>query len=152
MEFRRIRLAEVDAVTDLAVEALATYSSHVPLHVDRTKIRTLVNTFCVHREHFHQVAFEQGVPVAALALYVSEIPFYERSEGHVMICYARRAGACLPLIHSMMRWVRDDMRVRRVQWAMNEHSTAVGRLCAMLQRRWGFDRRFDNLVYYKGGA
>lgn len=148
IEFRRMRLSEVDAVAALGCEALRVHAADVPLNMSPIKVRAVVNNFCVHREHFHEVAFDNGEPVGAVALYVSEMPFHERCDGHVMMAYARVPGTGLRLISSMMRWVHKDIRIQRVLWMMNHDA---GRFASLISRRWNFQHRVDNLTYYKGG-
>lgn len=147
IEYRRMRPSDVDAVTALGVEALRKFSSDIPLHVSPPKVRAVVNTFCVRHEHFHEIAFKDGEPVGAVAMFVAEMPFHERSEGHVMMCYAKEPGTGVRLIADMMRWARMDMRISRVQWCMNN---GAGRYAAMLKRRWNFSHHVDNLIYHKG--
>jgi hypothetical protein len=148
MQRRRITLADVDAVTDLAIEAIA-LAGDVPLHLCRRKIRQMVSNFAQVPGHFQFAAFDGAVPVAAVAMCVAEIPFFERCEGHVMLCYSRWPGAGVPLIRALMEYVAGDIRIRRVQWCMNEHPDP--RFARMLERRFGFTHRLDNLVHYKGG-
>jgi hypothetical protein len=151
IRYRRIQLADVDVVTAFALKALD-LSKDLPVHVSAAKVRSMVTTFALYDQHFHLVAFDEGAPVAALAVYVAEMPFHERCEGHVMICYAQEPGTGVHLINSMMRWIKGDARIQRVQWAMNEcTSPMVARMSNLIRRRWKFDRSNDNLIFYKGG-
>jgi len=146
IEYRRMRLAEVDAVAALGCEALRVHANDVPLHVSPLKVRSVVMSFCVHREHFHLVAFDDGQPVGAVALWVAEMPFHERCDGHVMMCYASRAGVGARLVGEMMRWVKRDIRVQRVVWPMNSGFDARLRRFAA---RYGFDSAQELFVGYK---
>lgn len=148
IEYRRMRPSDVDAVAALGVEALRKFSAAMPLHISPPKVRAVVSNFCIRREHFHEIAFKDGEPVGAVAMAVAEMPFHERSEGHVMMCYAKEPGTGVRLIGDMMRWARADMRISRVQWCMN---TGAERYAAMLKRRWRFGLHVDNLIYFKGG-
>jgi hypothetical protein len=151
--YRRIVPQDVPRVTDLALRALAS-SGEYPLHPSRPKVERMVGHFAVDRASFGMAAFtEDNLPVAAIALYVLESPFYERHEGHVVMCWSEDPGTGMRLIRQMMDWVKADIRVRRVIWAMNEsdgvHSVAH-RFGELVKRRFGFRSSHDNLVYYKG--
>lgn len=146
LEYRRMGMGDIDAVRDFALKALA-LSADLPVHVSVEKVRNMVKAFAIGHEHWNQIAVkEDGQIVGAMALYVAEMPFHERSEGHVMICYATEPGAGAHMIRDMMAWVAADSRIQRVQWAMN---AGVGRLCSVIQRRWRF-RRHETLIHYKG--
>lgn len=148
IEYRRMRLSEVDAVAELGVEALRTHAGEVPLHISPGKVRMVVNDFCIRPEHFHEVAFKDGQPIGAVAMRVVEAPFHERFDGHVMMAFCREPGPGLKLINDMVKWARSDMRIARVQWCMNECN--AGRFAGLLTRRWGFEHRVDNLICYRG--
>lgn len=146
--YRRMTLGDVDAVARLGCEALRVHAADVPLHVSPDKVRDIVHRFCVFQEHFHLVAFKNGQPVGAIGLAVAEMPFHERFEGHVMMCYATEPGTGMRLVRSMMAWVMRDVRIQRIQWAMNH---GADRFAAVVRRRCKFTHRIDNLIFYKGG-
>ena len=148
MDYRRITRADVDKVTALAMEALA-LSSDLPVHVSREKVRFVVDSFAAGPMHLQMAAFDDdGIPVAALAMYVQSMLFHERYEGQVMMCFAKVPGTGAVLIRAMMAYVAKDIRIQRVQWCMNEQPDP--RFARMVQRRFGFAQRLDNFVFYKG--
>ena len=146
IEYRKAIDTDVDALASLARDGLHAAEAF-PLHIDMHKIRQTICSFVQMPGHFQLAAFDQGRPVAAIAMYVSEMPFFERAEGTVMMCYSIRPGAGMQLVREMMRFVAADIRIRRVMWSMNE---GADRLSAMIARRFGFKHRHDNLVFYKG--
>lgn len=151
IEYRRIKLLDVPAITDLAVKAL-TPSQSYPLHLDRAKVQKMVEGFAIDRSHYNMAAFKDEKPVGGIALYVVESPFFERHEGHVVMAFSEEPGTGARLIRLMMDWVKADMRVRRVVWSMNEacgDNSIAARFGRMVKRRYGFASRHDNLVFYK---
>jgi hypothetical protein len=135
------------------MRALASAGDY-PLHPSRAKVERMVGHFAIDRASFGLAAFDHdGMPTGAIALYVLESPFYERHEGHVVMCWAEEPGTGLRLIRSMMDWVHEDIRVRRVIWSMNEGAgpeSTAHRFGQLVKRRFGFRSSHDNLVYNKG--
>lgn len=149
LEFRRIGPLDVESVTDLAMKALA-MSDDLPLHPSRPKVRHVVAAFATDGHHFQMAAFDGARAVGAVAMVVAEMPFHERFEGHVMMCYASVVGAGMPLVRSMMDFVRADMKIQRVIWAMNDQPDP--RFAKMVARCFGFSQRLDTFVFYKGAS
>lgn len=132
IEYRRIELADVAAVTAFACRAIAS-AGDIPLRVYPAKIAGAVAHFAEQPGHFQMAAFENGLPVAAVAALVSEMPFHERCEAHVCICFSTVAGAGMRLIRALVAWFRADFRLRRLVWAMNPGFDArLTRLAARL--------------------
>ena len=144
IEYRRINIGDVEALAALAFEAVP---DEPEVRLSRAKILNMVSHFAVHREHFQLGAFENGTPVGGIAMWVSEMPFHVGCEGSVMFCYSKAPGAGYRLVREMIRWVFNDMRIRRVSWAMNR---GYDPRIKTLARRCGFASGFDVLVHYKG--
>lgn len=148
MEHRPIVPADVPAVVAFALAAIQAVKA--PVHVSASKVQHMVEWFASNAGHFQHATFMGGVPVAAVAMCVVEMPFHERCEGHVMFALSRKAGAGSPLVRRMMEFVGADMRIQRVQWAMNEMCDE--KLVRVIQRRWGFRHQTQNLIFYKEGG
>lgn len=149
IEYRRATIYDVPELMDLARAGLTLrgYVEALPLHVDNFKIRQMIVHFVTMTGHFQMVAVKDGKVVGALAMYVAEMPWFERAEGHVMMCFATVPSTVRRLVREMMAYVDADIRIRRVCWSMNE---GAEKLVAMAARRFGFGQRLDNLIYYKG--
>lgn len=146
IEFRRITPADVGQVADFACSALKTANA-VPLHIDMHKIRTAVRFFAdAGPEHFQMAAFRDGQPVAALAALAQEMPFFERCDAQVFICYSVEPGAGVRLLRAMLRWFHADFRLRRLMWMMNEGREDTARKMA---RIFGFTHGLHACVLYK---
>lgn len=144
IEYRRINIGDVESLTALAIEAIP---KEPEVHLSRDKIRATVSHFAIHREHFQLAAFEHGQPVGGIAMWVSEMPYHVGSEGAVMFCFSKAPGAGYRLVREMIRWVFNDMRIRRVSWAMNRGYDPRIKTLAL---RCGFTGAHDVLVHYKG--
>lgn len=146
IEYRRIRIADVQAFTEFALGAIP---DEPEVAIGRAKVVSMVSFFAIHHEHFQLAAFKDGVPVAGIACLVSEMPFHERGEGTIIFCYATEPGVGYRLLRALMRWVEHDMRIRRVSWAMNR---GFDERIRKLARRLGFTHEHPTLMYYKGGT
>lgn len=144
IEYRRARLTDVDAVAALAMAALP---DEPEVAVSAHKVMAMVTFFAVHREQYQLAAFKDGVAVAGVAMLVSEMPFHERGEGTIVFCYAKEPGTGFRLLREMMAWVKNDMRIRRVSWAMNR---GFDERLRHLAHRLGFSSEHPTLMYYKG--
>ncbi len=145
IDYRRITPSDVPAVAHLARAALAT-AGDLPLQVSAAKIDAAVAFFADTQEHFQMAAFVGGEPVAAVAALVSEMPFHERREAHVCMCFSTLPGAGMRLIRALVAWFRDDFLLRRLVWAMNPGFDA--RL-TRLARRIGFEAACPMFVMMK---
>jgi hypothetical protein len=148
--YRAITREDTLAVTEYALRVLREAAQDEPLHVAPLKVRDAVAFFANKGQgHFNLAAFEDKKVVGALALYVGEMPFFERCEGSVYFCHASVPGVGFRLIGEMMAWVRADLRIRRVQWLMNKGETG-DRMGKAIARRYGFDaQRLETLVFFK---
>ena len=145
IEYRRIRLADVDALAHLALSAIP---DEPEVAVSVQKVVSMVTFFALHQDHFQLAAFEGDKPVAGLAMLVTEMPFHERSEGTIVFCFSRLPGAGFRLLRALMVYVREHMQIRRVSWALNRDADPR---TAQLARRLGFQSAHPTLMYYKGG-
>lgn len=145
IEYRRIRIADVQAITSLAMSAIP---DDPALLVSEAKVRSMVSFFATEHEHFQMAAFHDGKPVAGLAMLVSEMPFHYRCEGTIIFCFSALAGAGAVLLRALMRFVAHDLRIRRVSWAMNR---GFDERIVHLARRLGFQSAHPTLMYAKGG-
>lgn len=144
IEYRRARPADVASVTRLALRALRKCTTQV---VDEHKVIEMVTFFATHHEHFQCAAFEDEEAVAGVAMYVTEMPFFERGEGTIAFCYSERPQAGVTILRRLMNWVNNDMRVRRVSWGMNE---GFDHRIMNLAGRLGFRSVFPTLLFEKG--
>lgn len=146
IECRRIKEWDVDALVRYAIEGMR--AERYPLHVSESKVRQWVRMFMPEdTPHFGLAAFNGSDLVGAIALFVNELPFFERHEGSVVLCRATEPGAGRRLVRLMMEWVRSNMAVRRVIFPLEEgHDSRQ----ALLLRHFGFTHEQTNLIYYKG--
>ena len=121
IEYRRITPADVPAVAQLARAALAT-AGDLPLRPSAAKID------------------------AAVAAMVQEMPFHERREAHVCMCFSTLPGAGMRLIRALVAWFREDFLLRRLVWAMNP---GFDERLTRLARRIGFEAACPMFVMMK---
>lgn len=145
IECRRINEWDVRAVCDFAIEGMQ--ADKYPLVVSREKVEFWVRMFMREDQHYHQAAFVGSSVVGTIGVYVTELPFFDRFEGHVVLCRATEPGVGRRLIRFMTEWMRNNMLVRRVIFPLEEGADPR---MAMLLRHFGFAREQTNLLYYKG--
>lgn len=143
IEYRRIDIADVAALASLAMHAIP---DEPEVEVSAEKVCAMVEFFATHPEHFQLAAFKDGVAVAGVACLVTEMPFHERGEGTIVFCFARVPGTGYRLLRALVDWVKNDMRIRRVSWAMNR---GFDRRIAGLAARLGFNQEHPTLMLYK---
>lgn len=145
IEYRRIRLSDVGPMTEFALKAMP---DEPEVAVSREKVLSMVSFFAIHHDpHFQLAAFVDGHIVAAVAMLVADMPFHERGEGTIVFCYSQRPGAGYRLLRELVRWVNDDMRIRRVSWNMNR---GFDERLGHMAKRLGFASQQTMLVMYKG--
>ena len=137
IDYRRITSADVPAVTNLAERALRFGMGDSQLRVSSEKVRSMVQSFADCPGHFQLAAFKDGQPVGAIAAHLAEMPFFERCEAHVVMCYCIEPYAGRRLIRALLDWAAADMRIRRVVWAMNHGADQFARVLA---KRFGLAR------------
>lgn len=145
IEYRRIRIGDVEALANLARSAIP---EEPEVAISMPKILSMVTFFAIHHEHFQMAAFKDGVPVAGVAMLVSEMPFHDRGEGTIIFCFSKEPGVGFRILRALMRFVQHDMRIRRVSWVMNR---GFDERMRKLARRLGFQSEHPTLMYYKGG-
>lgn len=143
---RRIEIEDADQVAEFAIEGLR--AELYPMHVDRHKVRAVVETFCQPSpDRFQLAAFDGGRMVAGIAAAVIPMLFFERCEAQIVMFRSVKPGAGVMLLRALRRWVAKDMRVRRVVWPMefhtDERTLRLARVC-------GFDSQMALCVHYKG--
>lgn len=136
--------ADVDAIAAFALKAMPAQ----PQRASADKVFAWVDHMVRVPGHFKEAAFDDdsGAPLAATALYVSEMPFHARCEGHVVFCYSEAPGEGARLLRRMLHWVRADIRIQRVLWTQNEGSDLR---IPMLARRLGFASETTNLLWHR---
>jgi RimJ/RimL family protein N-acetyltransferase len=144
IEFRRITLTDVDALTELALSAIP---DSPELQVSPRKVRAMVEFFAASSEHFQLAAFEDGIPVAGLAMLVTEMPFHERLEGTIVFCFSRAAGAGRHLLRALLKFVNNSMQIRRVSWSMN---AGFDQRIITMAKNLGFQSEHPTFMYHKG--
>ena len=143
---RPIGSSDIEAVTALGVEAANT-AEGIPAVMSAEKVRAMVSFFANDGDgHFNLVAFDEGVPVAGIAAYVQEMPFFERSEAQVVMCFSKSHGIGCKLIRALIQWADSNMAVRRIVWVMNEGNE---KLASQMARVFGFKHRLDVCVRYR---
>lgn len=143
---RHIEESDVDAMVRYAIDGMQ--AERYPLLVSEDKVRAWVRLFMPYdTPHFGLGAFNGSAVVGAIACFVTELPFFERYEGHVVLCRATEPGAGRRLVRLLMEWVRENIMVRRVIFPLEEHADPRQ---AMLLRHFGFTREQTNLIFYKG--
>lgn len=146
MEFRRIQAADVDAVAAFVIEGMR--PELYPLHLDRAKVRAVVEAFIEpSRDQFQLAAFDGDRMVGGIAAVVMPMLFFERHEAHVVLCRATTPGAGRRLLRELRGWADADMRIRRVVWPMEFHADPRIQLLAA---RVGFKNTLTVCTYYKG--
>lgn len=146
IEIRRIKEWDVQAVVKFAIEGMQ--AENYPLRVEEAKVRHWVRQFMPEdAPHFGQAAFNGGALVGAIAAFVTELPFFERHEAHIVLCRATEPGVGRRLIRYMSEWAKANMMIRRVVFPLEENADPRQ---ALLLRRFGFTREQTNLIYYKG--
>lgn len=144
--YRRIKLQDVGPMSELALSAIP---ADARLSVNRDKVLHMTSFFALHHyDHFQLAAFEGDKPVAGIAALVQEMPFHDRCEAMVVFCFSTVAGAGFRLLRELVAWFNDDLRLRRLSWAMN-----VGydhRLRAIATRRLGFAAEHPTFTLHKG--
>ena len=132
-------------MAQLARAALAT-AGDLPLRPSAAKIDAAVAFFAATPGHFQMAAFDDGRPVAAVAAMVQEMPFHERREAHVCMCFSTLPGAGMRLIRALVAWFREDFLLRRLVWAMNP---GFDERLTRLARRIGFEAACPMFVMMK---
>lgn len=144
IEYRRIRIADVEEMTRFAVSAIPVQRE---LRVSIDKVRHMVSFFATTAGHFQMAAFKDGKPVAALAAFVSEMPFHEKLEATIAFCFSTEPGSGYWLLRALRDFVSNHMLIRRVSWAMNQ---GFDDRLRMVAKRLGFTSEHPTLMLYKG--
>ena len=145
IEYRPIRPADVDAVTEFAVVGMRPHL--YPGVFCPGKVRATVAMFCDQSTHFNIVATDGGVVVGALAALVQERLWMERWDAHVICCRAVVPGVGEKMLRALRRWVDGSFMVQTVSFAME--MDANPRMRKLLARH-GFTRQQTVMHYFKG--
>ena len=145
MEFRRITMADADALAALALRSIPQADE---LAVSGAKVRRMVDFFATQPGHFQMAAFDDGKVLAGLAAVVTEMPFHEGSEATVCFCYSQASGVGSRLLRELIAFVNGNFYVRRLIWPMNP---TFDERIVKLARRLGFQSAAPMLIYQKGG-
>ena len=145
MEYRLLDHADLTAVANFAAEGMQAH--RYPMRVSMAKVHATVAHFARSRGDFHLVAFDNGRVVGAIAALVSELPFFERFEAHVVMCRAIVPGVGRKLIAALKAWAENDFRIKRVQFPLEFHADPRQ---ARLLERYGFKQQVTTCVFYKG--
>jgi len=145
IELRRLRADEIEQLADFAIEGIR--PELYPLHLDRAKVRAVVQAFIEpHQDRFQLAAFDGDRVVGAVAAAVMPMLWFERCEAHVILCRAIAPGTGRKLLGALKHWANQDMRIRRVIWPMEFHADER---IAKLAKRAGFDNTLTVCSYYK---
>lgn len=145
IEYRMVADNEVQQLAAFAIEGMQPH--RYPLHVSRFNVVALIRLIQKGEPHFGLAAVRDGEIVGAIAAFVTQMAFFERCEAHVVMCRAVAPGVGRKLISALRSWVDADMKIRRVQFPIEEFADPrIGKLL----KRYGFDRVQTNAMYYKG--
>lgn len=128
--YRRATEADIDALAAFAIDGLR--PERQPMLMSYPKIEATIRHF-IGPNDFSLMAEEGGKILGAVALMVVEMLWFERSEAHVVMCRATRPGVGRELLKRAMDWCRDDTRIQRVVWSLEDDAPrATARLARML--------------------
>ena len=145
MEYRRLKPEDRHAVAEFATVGMQAH--RYPLRVSAGKVQATVQHFEKSASDFHLVAFDGPTVVGAIAAVVSELPFFERWEAHVVMCRAVVPGVGRRLIAALRAWADQDFRIKRVQFPQEYHADPRA---LKLLARYGFSQTMTTAIYYKG--
>lgn len=147
MEFRRIVDGDMERVSRFVVDGMRSYL--YPVHLDHAKITATIQALIDDTDqHWQLAAFENnGGMVGGLGALVVEMPWFERSEAHIIMFRATRVGVGDTLMHRFFEWVRNNIMVRRVFWPL-EFDAPLAML--RLARGYGFNGNHAVASFYKG--
>ena len=80
--YRRVESHDVEAVAALAIRGMRA-EQQPGVRISQEKVKNWIALFAAQHQHFNMVAFAGGLPVGAVAIYVYDMPFFERCEGVV---------------------------------------------------------------------
>jgi len=141
---RRGTWEDVDAVVDLAVEAVSPHARG--LHVCRDRIRDTITQILSDDRHFQVVAVDGGDVVGAMSAMVTPIFYAERCHASVLMFYTRVPGTGIEMIRAFARWIRENRAVRTASVAF-EHG--MDTRIQLIFERLGFQTR-RMAVFQKG--
>jgi hypothetical protein len=146
MLIRPVTESDTEAVVDFAVSGMRT-DLHPGLRLSRAKVAAVVGHFARSRSDFNRIALDDdGRVVGMLAALVTDMLWFERCEAHVVGCLATKPGAGRRMLLEFKAWADQDIRIRRVLWALDHHNDPrIERLAA----RYGFKPDSRTLVYTK---
>lgn len=85
-----------------------------PLVLSPQRVREVMHHVMSTTRDFHLAAFDGQQMVGGVAAVVTPMLWFERSEANVVMCRAVRPGVGRRLIDDLIRWAREDMRIKRV--------------------------------------
>lgn len=145
MDYRRIDRSDIGMVVDFAIRGLR--PERTPMQVSRERIAATVEHFRASQSDFHLGAFDDTGTVGGIALAVSPMLFFERSEAHIVFLFATSPGVGFRLLRSAMTWAHRQPHIRRVLWSLEDD--AEHDRMARIASRYGFNRRHALLAAYK---
>ena len=144
-ELRRITAADVEPMTALAIQGMRAY--RYPLALAPENIRRVGRHFLVDApDRFQLAAFNEGTPVAGLAVTVQPMLWFQGSEAVILMGFASKSGAGIPLLRAMLKWISARSDIRRVIWPHEAHGDPR---IQVLARRLGFQQLAISSVLYK---
>lgn len=145
IEFRRITTNDLAKVKAFAIEGMR--PCLYPLNVSEDKVEATIKALIDDGTHWQLAAFDdEGRMCGGLGAIVQEMPWFERSEAHVILYRCTRPGVGDTLMHRFMEWVRANMAIRRVFWPL-EFDAPLGML--RLARSYGFNGNHAVASFYK---
>lgn len=109
---RRARPSDLEALTDLALDALDRIDTGTLL-VSRERIRSLARTLISDASGLVLVLDQDGI-TGAIALSVSDGAFFERQSAGIHLWHARSAWRLKVLLDAAMRWVDARRAIKAV--------------------------------------
>ncbi len=145
VDMRRISIDEVDTVAEFAIRGLR--PERYPLHVSEARVRAAIRHFATSQTDFHLAAFDGPRMVGGIAVLVSPILWFERTEAHVVMFFCDPPGAGAALLRAAMQWAKRNPAIRRVLWPLEDDADA--QRMQRFARRFGFDRSQHVMLAYK---
>lgn len=149
LTYRKINAADVEQVAAFAIVGMR--PQRYPLVMSNERIKATIKHFMNSATDYHLAAFDEaGRMVGGIALYVAQMPWFERAEAHIVMLFATVPGAGFRLMREAMRWVAQHMGIRRVLWPLEDDVTTVeAQRIERIAQRYGFNRRQTVMLAYK---
>ena len=131
MKFRRATMTDVQAIVDIAVESVS--RDPLPVKIDREAMTDTARA-CLNPAQF---------------MWVQPGFWFQKLQCSVLLYYTRVAGAGLPLLRELAKWVKSRPAIKL---AIIELEPGADPRLVKFLRRAGFARESINLSYVRGAS